>query len=116
MMSWHTATGSAGPDLAVLETLPAETLGFMSFAGNQFASENTFDTAAFDGLGLPMELFEDEFGIDVVAIIESLSGDLTLAATETRDSAIARMADVPVGIVIALFGPAILRIVERGLF
>ncbi|MEA2002650.1 MAG: hypothetical protein U9N84_12320, partial [Actinomycetota bacterium] len=97
-----TAVESAGPDLAVLEALPAETLGFMSIAGNQVASETTVDTAAFDALGLPMEMFEDEFGIDLVAILESLSGNLTLAATETRDSAIARMADVPVGIVLAL--------------
>lgn len=97
-----TVVESGGPDLTVLETLPTETLGFMSIAGAQISGGTSLDSTAIDGLGSPFELFEDEFGIDLVAILESLSGDLTFAATETRDSAIARLADVPVGIVMSL--------------
>lgn len=102
VMVGEDATESVGPDLTVLEALPADTLGFISFAGAATADRTALDRSVFDGLGLPLEPFEAEFGVDIIALLESLSGDFTAAAVETRDSSIARATDVPVGVVGAL--------------
>jgi hypothetical protein len=98
----ETAAGAIGPDLAVLKTLPAETLGFVSVAGSEIYDPVTSDRMALDNLGFVAEDFEFNFGIDIIAMLEALSGDFTVAATETRDSYIARVSDVPIGAVGAL--------------
>lgn len=89
-----------GPDAAVIETLPADTLGFMSIAG---ASDQTsLDRNTLEEMGFGADDVEAAFGVDIIAVLESLSGNFTMAATESRESSIAKASDVPVGLVAAL--------------
>ena len=94
--------GALAPDTDVLASLPAGTLGFVSVAGSGESNSAAFDERALTDLGYPLDELSAQIGVDVVALIESLSGDLTIAATETREGAIAASTDVPVGVVGAL--------------
>ena len=94
--------GALAPDTDVLASLPAGTLGFVSVAGSGESNSAAFDEQALTDLGYPLDELSAQIGVDVVALIESLSGDLTIAATETREGAIAASTDVPVGVVGAL--------------
>ncbi len=94
--------GVISPDTVVLASLPVNTLGFMSVAGSDAVGDWAFDDQALADLGYPLDDLSEELGIDIGALIESLSGDLTIAATETRASSIADATDVPVGVVGAL--------------
>ncbi|MCP4304829.1 MAG: DUF3352 domain-containing protein [bacterium] len=90
------------PDNAVLGSLPDSTLGFLSIAGS-FGSEGmSLDEQMMSDLGYPLGMLSQETGIDMVAVLESLSGDLTIAVNETRSSSIAAATDVPVGVLAAV--------------
>ena len=95
------SVGALTPHREVVATLPAGTLGFLSVAGSGVA-DNVFDDQAMDSVQQIFDQLYFETGIDVMALIESLSGDFTLAAVETRDGIIAAESDVPVGVVGAL--------------
>jgi len=92
---------SVGPDRKVLAALPSGTLGFVSIAGDTGVTE-PLDSELFDSLGMPTESFEDEFGFDLIAVLESLSGEFTFAITESRQGAIAQTSDIPVGVLAAI--------------
>ncbi|MCP4965793.1 MAG: DUF3352 domain-containing protein [bacterium] len=90
------------PDNAVLGSLPDSTLGFLSIAGS-FGSEGmSLDEQMMSDLGYPLGMLSQETGIDMVAVLESLSGGLTIAVNETRSSSIAAATDVPVGVLAAV--------------
>jgi hypothetical protein len=89
-----------GPDSDVVAALGDDTLGFVS-SGGVLADQQPI-TRTFEDLGLPLEDFEMQFGVDVADLLESLSGEITIAATETREGAIARETDVPIGVVGAI--------------
>ena len=90
------------PDAAVLASLPKDTLGFLSIASEAGATQTQLDNELFADLGYPLDAWSDELGIDLVSLFESFSGNMTFAATETRNSSIADATDVPVGVVAAL--------------
>lgn len=90
------------PDTAVLASLPKDTLGFLSIAGAAPGTQATFDEDLLSDLGDPLDVWSEELGIDLVDLLESFSGNMTVAATETRDGLIATATDVPAGVVAAL--------------
>lgn len=96
------------PDQSVVNSLPDNTLGYVSVASALSAGDPVIDEDALAELGYPLEAMSQELGIDIVGLIESFSGDFTFAVTETRNSSIAAAIDVPVGVVgaIGLAGPA----------
>jgi len=89
-------TGAPIPDADVLAALPDDTIGFLSLDSEPEAEQ--FDEEAFAAAGIPLDDFSYYYGIDLAGFLEALSGDFTLAVTETRDSSIAEATDVPVGI------------------
>ncbi len=91
---------AAGPDLAVLESLPSDVIAFFSARG----SDPGDDLAAMDPtLQYQLDQFSAEFeavtGVDLFDLLESFSGSITLAVTETREGFVARETTVPVGVV-----------------
>ena len=94
--------GVLAPDSSVLASLPDGTLGFLSIAGSFDSEGMSIDEQMLADLGYPLDMLSEETGIDVVAVLESLSGDLTIAVNETRDSSIASATDVPVGVLAAV--------------
>jgi hypothetical protein len=97
MVGEEEAQGAFTPDTSVLAGLPDDTLGYVSVKGT--GSEQPIDEDALAGLGYPLDELSAEVGIDIVAVLESLSGDLTVAATENRNGSIAAATDVPIGVV-----------------
>jgi hypothetical protein len=93
--------GVIAPDSAVLASLSDDTLGFFSIAASGTPQEALDDQVLAD-LGYSLDEISNELGVDIGALVEAFSGSLTVAATETRDSAIAQQTDVPVGLVAAL--------------
>ncbi len=92
---------SISPDRDVVAALPGDTLGFLSIAGSD-SSDGAIDESALGDLSDLFDQLYYETGVDVAALLQSMSGDLTVAATETRDGLIASESDVPVGIVGAI--------------
>jgi hypothetical protein len=90
------------PDQSVVNSLPDDTLGFVSVAGAGSADDALIDQDALAELGYPLEALSQELGIDIGGLLESFSGDLTFAVAETRNSSIAAATDVPVGVVGAI--------------
>ena len=94
--------GVLEPDASVLSSLPDGTLGFLSISGS-FGSEGiSLDEQMLSDLGYPLDMISEETGIDLVGVLESLTGDLTIAVNETRDSSIAAATDVPIGALAAV--------------
>ena len=93
--------GVIAPDSAVLASLPDDTLGFLSIAASGTPQE-ALDEQVLADMGYSLDDISNELGVDIGALVEAFSGSLTVAATETRDSAIAQQTDVPVGLVAAL--------------
>jgi hypothetical protein len=94
--------GVLAPDSSVLASLPDGTLGFLSIAGSFGAEGVSIDEQMLADLGYPLDMLSEQTGIDIVAVLESLSGDLTIAVNETRNSSIAAATDVPVGVLAAV--------------
>jgi hypothetical protein len=89
------------PDSAVLASLPDDTLGFISIAGGSSGNSTATDQL-LESMGGALEELSSQTGIDIGALLGSLSGRVTFAVTETRNGAIAAQTDVPVGMVGAL--------------
>jgi hypothetical protein len=87
------------PDRDVLAALPDDTLGFFSTAASTTGVDVDQQLA---GYGDVLDQLSSQTGVDIAALLESLSGDVTLAVTETRNGLIASESDVPIGIVAAL--------------
>jgi hypothetical protein len=91
---------AAGPDLAVLESLPSDVIAFFSARGGGAGD----DLAAMDPT-LQYELdqlsaeFEAVTGVGLLDLLDSFSGSITLAVTETREGSIARETTIPIGVV-----------------
>lgn len=90
------------PDLRVLAGLPDDTLGFVSQGAAFESADDLLDPSLLDGFEQELAEIESLFGIDVFALLESLSGEMTFAVTETRDSFIATATDAPIGLVGAI--------------
>jgi hypothetical protein len=89
------------PDRDVVAALPDDTLAFFSVAGSGTGT-GTVDEQMLGSFGDLFDQVYNETGVDVQALLGSLSGDITVAATETRDGSLAAQSEVPVGVVGAL--------------
>lgn len=94
--------GALVPDDEVLASLPEGTLGYVSAAASTSSEEMAIDEDVLADLGYSLDELSAQLGIDIGALLESLSGDFTLAVTETRNSSIAAATEVPVGVVGAI--------------
>jgi hypothetical protein len=94
-------TGSMTPDLGVLGSLPDDTLAFLSVAGASPDTQTVTDEMLGD-MGDVIDQLSSEIGVDIAAVLGSLSGDLTIAVAESRDGLIADATDVPIAVVGAL--------------
>jgi len=90
------------PDHDVLAGLPDGTLGFFSVADGG-SDTDLYTEQLLDQMGTAIDELSYQTGIDIGALLESLSGDVTFAVAETREGVIANQAEVPVGVV-AAFG------------
>jgi hypothetical protein len=101
MVGVDNTAGSMTPDLDVLAGLPEDTLAFVSAAASEADTETAADVMLGD-MGDMIDGLSSEIGVDIAAVLGSLSGDLTIAVAESRDGLIADATDVPVAVVGAL--------------
>ncbi len=89
-----------GPDMAILESLPSDVIAFFSATGGTGVGDMAqLDPSVQFELDQIAAEIESITGIRFLDLLGALSGDVTVAVTETRDGSIARESAVPIGLV-----------------